>query len=402
VDESQCDDSGSVTAGTANTRFHERLAQRHHREHVFESRCVHGHQRHLDVEQHRGGTAKLNTLFGGARSRIAVAVSGVALLSLPACGGQQALPSPQSNVIKLVAPEDIAIASDGSVYFSDFGGNRVFKIELNGKLRLIAGTGKSGEAGDGGPAVAATLKGPAGLAFDRNGNLLVADHDGERIRRIDSQGIITTAFGSADAPFNYPVGLAFDPTGALYVGVEGDDQLQRIDSSGTVTVVDTSSIPGPPVKPGYLLFDPAGNLYVAGRAHLQRTGCQIVRITPAVSMKVIAGTGSCGFNGDGGSAIAAQLDDPNGLAFDSAGNLYFADANNQRIRRIDRNGIITTAAGTGTAGSTGDNGAGTKAELASPFGIAMAPGDLLYIAEGAGKRVRLLNLSSGIITTVAG
>jgi trimeric autotransporter adhesin len=344
----------------------------------------------------------LNSRVRSVRSKTAVALSAVALLSLPACGGQQASPAPESNAVRLVAPEAIAIASDGNVYFSDFGGNRVFELQPNRKLRLVAGTGKSGEEGDGGPAVAATLRGPAGLAFDRSGNLFVADHDGERIRRIDSQGIITTAFGSADAPFNYPVGLAFDRTGALYVGVEGDDQLRRIDSSGTVAVVDTSSIPGPQVKPGYLIFDSAGNLYMAARAHIQRTGCEIVRISPAGSMKVIAGTGSCGFNGDGGPAIAAQLDDPNGLAFDSAGNLYFADANNQRIRRIDRNGIITTVAGTGTAGSKGDNGAGTKAELGSPFGIAMAPGDLLYVAEGAGKRVRLLNLSSGIITTVAG
>jgi sugar lactone lactonase YvrE len=338
---------------------------------------------------------------GGARSRFVAALGGLALLSLLACGGQQAPPPSQSNVIKLVAPEDIAIASDGSVYFSDFGGNRVFELQPDGKFRLIAGTGKSGEAGDGGPAVAATLNGPAGLAFDRSGNLFVADHDGQRIRRIDSHGVITTAAGSADAPFVFPVGLAFDHAGALYVGDEGDEQLRRIDVGGALTVIDTSSIRGVPIKPGYLIFDSAGNLYVADRATLQKTGCRIVRITPAGSAKVIAGTGTCGFTGDGGPAIAAQLDDPNGLAIDSAGNLYFADSNNQRIRRIDRNGIITTVAGTATAGSTGDNGPGTKAELASPFGIAMALGDQLYIAEGDGKRVRLLNLSTNMITTVA-
>jgi sugar lactone lactonase YvrE len=333
------------------------------------------------------------------RSRIVVGLCYAALLLSSACGGQQASPAPQSNVIKLAAPEDIAIASDGSVYFSDFGGNRVFKIEPNGKLRLIAGTGRSGEAGDGGLAVNATLKGPAGLVFDGGGNLFVADHDGQHIRRIDSKGTITTYAGTAT--FSYPIGLAFDRTGALFVGDEGDNQVFRIDPDGIVTSLNLSSLPGPFTKPGYLVFDSAGSLFIADTGGFGGK-CRIVRMSPGGSPIIVAGTGTCGFSGDGGPATRAQLDDPNGLAFDSAGNLYVADSNNHRIRRIDRNGIITTVAGTATAGSTGDNGPGTQAELDMPFGIATAPGNLLYIADGAGKRVRLLNLSNNIITTVAG
>jgi hypothetical protein len=117
-------------------------------------------------------------------------------------------------------------------------------------------------------------------------------------------------------------------------------------------------------------------------------------------MTVVAGTGSCGFSGDGGPAAAAQLDNPNGLAFDSAGNLFVADSSNQRIRRIDRSGNISTVAGTGTPGFSGDGGPGINAKLYDPFGIGIG-GDKLYIAEGAGRRLRVLQISSGIITTAA-
>ena len=323
-------------------------------------------------------------------------------MALAACGSSGDTASASPAPIKLVAPEDVVIRPDGKIYFSDFGGNRILELQPNAKLRLVAGTGKSDETGDNGPALAATLRGPAGLAVDRSGSLFIADHDGQHIRRIDPQGIINIAPGTSNIPFDFPIGLAFDDKGSLYVADEGDQKVRRIDSSGSVFEVDTSRVPGPHMTPRYLAFSAEGDLYVAdGRAYGTSVGCRIVRVTSHGMVSVIAGTGQCGFSGDGGRATDGQLDDPNGLAFDSAGNLYFADSNNQRIRRIDRTGLITTVAGTGTAGSGGDNGPATKAELSSPFGIAMAPGDLLYIAEGDGKRVRLLNVTTGTITTVA-
>jgi len=330
-----------------------------------------------------------------------------------------------------VAPEGIAVGADGSVYVSDYSGQRVFRLQKNGSLAVVAGTGVFAEGGDGGPATKADLQGPTGMAFDRSGNLYVADTWADRVRRIDPSRIIATIAGSGPttleratysnpdpnegfsgdgapataARFYAPRGLAFDSHGTLYVADSFNGRVRPISPDGTVTSLNASSLPAPMWLPRYLAFDASGNLYVADGAPNALManvigGCRIVRVSPAGVITVVAGTGTCGFSGDGGPAAAAQLNNPNGLAFDAAGNLYVADSNNQRIRRIDRSGNISTVAGTGTPGFSGDGGPGINAKLYDPFGIGIV-GDNLYIAEGGGRRVRLLHLASGIIATAA-
>jgi sugar lactone lactonase YvrE len=327
------------------------------------------------------------------------------------------------------AAEGIAIGPDGTVYVSDYSGQRVYRLQKNGSLSVVAGSGVFAEGGDGGPATKADLQAPTGMAFDRSGNLYLADYWGDRIRRIDSNGIITTTAGNGPttpnrkyptdpnenfsgdggpataARFFAPLGLAFDRSGALYVADSFNARVRRISPNGTISSLDGSSLPGRPWFPRYLAFDAAGNLYVADGAPNAVTsgligGCRIIRVSPAGTITVVAGTGTCGFSGDGGPAAAAQLDNPNGLAFDSAGNLYVADSNNQRIRRIDRSGNISTVAGTGTPGFSGDGGPGINAKLYDPFGMGIV-GDNLYVAEGGGRRLRLLHLASGNIGTAA-
>jgi DNA-binding beta-propeller fold protein YncE len=324
-------------------------------------------------------------------------------ISLPS-PGRGSHPAPPAS---LISPEGIAVAPDGTVYVSDHDGNRVFRLLPAGGLVSVAGGG----VGADGPANKANLWGPNALDFDRQGNLFVATTPGGAVRRIDRQGFIstvTTVYG--------PQGLAFDSAGRLYVGTYFG-VLRRIDARGESTDLDLSRLPSPTPQFGNMAFDATGNLYVTDRAPTTGLtpspggGCRVIRLnitqTP-VEGTVVAGTGTCGFSGDGGRAASAELNDPSGIVFDANGNLYLADAGNHRIRRVDKNGIITTVAGTGVAGYSGDGGPATKAQLTYPLGLAISSGGLIYVADPNADptttpaRVRAFRISDGTITTVAG
>jgi len=321
-------------------------------------------------------------------------------------------PAHQASGARLSSPEGIAVGPDGTVYVSDYASNRVFRLEPDGSLLVIAGGGLGGD----GPATKASLAHPGGLAVGPFGQLYVADGVGGTIRRIDQQGTITT-LPTGFFVLNGPLGLAFDSDGVVYIG-DYSGQIFVLNGSGLLSSLQISALPPPALFPGYLAFDASGNLFVADRAPVPASalyapgpggGCRIVRVSPDHHASVIAGTGTCGFGGDGGPATKAQLNDPNGIAFDSAGNLYFSDSNNHRIRRIDARGIITTVAGTGAIGHGGDGGPATKATLSYPFGIGMRNGNLLYVSDATCPCVdpvtpghlRLIRLSDGTITTVA-
>jgi hypothetical protein len=264
----------------------------------------------------------------------------------------------------------IAFGPDGTLYGSACDAARVLRIGGSSPT-VIAGSGPGGFAagfgGDGHLATNAEIQCPVGLAVAPSG-IFVADHGNNRVRFIDLQGLIHTAAGSG-------------PTGTNNGSFSGDGGP-----------ADKATLQ----EPTFLLWDGAGYLYVS-----DRDNNRVRRIASDETITTVAGNGSGGFFGDDGPAIAASLDDPAGLAVDGKGNLYIADSNNNRIRRVDSEGRITTIAGTGGSSSTGDGGPATAATMADPEGIAIAADGTLYVGEAAGNRVRRI-APDGTISTFAG
>jgi sugar lactone lactonase YvrE len=287
-------------------------------------------------------------------------------------------PTPVQGVDMSIWPlQSVATDAMGNTYF--VAEHCVFKLDPNGVVTRIAGNARAGYSGDGGSAIRAQLRLdsvvrdpldidplPPGVAVDNAGNVYVADNGNDRIRRIFPDGIITTVAGNGTPGFS------------------GD--------GGPAMSAQLSPVFG-------LAVDPAGNLWIADSA-----ANRIRRVTPDGNIATIVGTGSCGWSGDNGPAVAAQLCGPGGIAADPAGNLFIADLGNNRIRQISPNGTITTVAG---GGAGGDGGPAASARLYQPSNVAVDQAGNLFIADSredyavSWQVVRKVS-PGGLITTVAG
>jgi len=307
----------------------------------------------------------------------------------------------------------VYVASDsaGNIFVSDPSNQRVRRVDAaSGIITTVAGTGAAGFSGDGGPALSALLNSPAGLAIDGAGNLYIADFQNARVRMVAAgTGIITTLAGTGTsgstgdggpataAQLASPYALAADAAGNVFIGLLDDARVRRVDAvTGIITTVagiGTAGFSGDGglataaqmSSPYGVLLDGIGNLFVADLYNNR-----VRRVDAATGIiTTVAGTGTAGFSGDGGPATAAALNYPLGLTLDGAGNLFVADFNNQRVRMVAAaTGVITTMAGAGTAGFSGDSGPAIDAALRYPYGLALDPAGNLYIADNGNSRVR--------------
>ena len=263
----------------------------------------------------------------------------------------------------LSAPSGIAIDASGNIFIAEYGANKIRKVNTSGIISTVAGTGVGGFSGDSAAATSAKLWGPSGVEIDGSGNILLIDEVNDRVREINTSGIITTIAGNGMYGYN---GDGMAATSA---------QLNAIDD---------------------IAWDGSGNIFIADYGNNR-----IRKVNTSGIISTVAGTGVAGFSGDGGVATSAQLNSPVGITMDGNGNLYISTAGDGRVRKVSNAGIITTLAGTGVIGFWGDSGPATSAQFNSPQRIRINLVGNLFIVDGGNLRVREIN-TSGIINTVIG
>ncbi len=317
----------------------------------------------------------------------------------------------QATAAEIYNAYAVAFDATGNMYISDQHNQVIRKVDNAGIITTVVGNGLQSFSGDGGQASAAAIFNPLGIVFDITGNLYIADSFNHRIRKVNTLGIITTVAGGGSsglgdggqataAQFNYPAGLATDALGNLYITDYGNNRIRMVNTLGIInTVAGNGSGAGTYTccysgdggqataaglsNPDGVAVDSYGNIYIADQSNHR-----IRMVNTAGIISTFAGTGTGAFSGDGGQASTAELNFPYGVNFDAAGNLYIADAGNERIRMVSTSGIITTIAGNGTYGYSGDGGQAIAAELYGPEGVTFDASGNLYIADKVNYRIR--------------
>lgn len=312
----------------------------------------------------------------------------------------------------LNGPLGVAVDATGNVYIEDFYNSRIRKVNNLKVITTVVGTGLPGNTGNGSVATNANIV-PHGVAVDKKGNIYVSDALYSIVRKVNNLGIISTYAGTniaghmgdggaaTSARLYKPYGMTVDSKGNLYVADAGSNVIRKIDSLGKIwTVAGTDTASGYTGdggaatsakldSPYSVAVDKIGNLYIADYKN------NVIRmIDTAKNISTFAGLGTHGYSGDGGPATSAEFNNATGVAVDTFGNVYIADADNHVIRKVDLAGVITTVVGNGTPGFGGDLGNALGANLRSPVAVAVDKWGTLYIADANNQRIRIAYYST--------
>jgi sugar lactone lactonase YvrE len=357
-------------------------------------------------------------LFGGSSQVHAQLINSIAGNGV---GGYNGEGSP-ATAKELNNPFGVAVDAAGNVYVAEINNNRVRKITPGGVISTFAGNGTATYGSDGIAATASSLFNPYGVTVDAAGNVYIADQGSFRIRKVNTAGIISTVAGSGslgysgdgfaatDAALAFPTAVAVDAGGNIYIADYGNNVIRKVDATGTISTFAGNGTPtflgdgGPATNaslwnPEGVAVDAVGNVYIADWSN------SVVRKvnTSGVISSFAGFGGASGFGGDGSLATGpfARLFNPTSVAIDATGNVYIADEGNQRIRKVDPSGIISTFGGT-TAGFSGDGGSPAGAQFNNPTGVAIASSGKIYIADMTNNRVREVTFPVVVINPITG
>ena len=303
-------------------------------------------------------------------------------------------------------PSGTAFDNAGNLYIADSSNNRVRVVNTSGIISTVAGNGTAGYGGDGGPATSAELNNPYSVAVDTSNNLYIADQNNHRVRKVTTAGIISTFAGTGTAGYNgegitatsaqlnNPLGVAADLAGNVYISDSNNLRIRRVDIAGIISTVagngtvGFSGDSGPAVAaqisyPAGIAVDASANLYIADIYNNR-----VREVNSAGTISTLAGNGTAGYNGDGIAATSAELYYPTGIGTDAGGNIYISDEVNNRVRKVNSAGVISTVAGNGSFGYSGDGGPATNAQLYSATGVSVDSSSNLYISDRNNYRVR--------------